>query len=107
MSCGVAHRCGSDPALLWLLYSLAATAPIRPLAWEHPYAAGTALKDKKTPKHLLITSCRKTQFGVYAFFTFTEDTHTHTHTHFTKYTFSKREVDSGLHFHRQYYTVGS
>ena len=31
-----------DPALLW--HSLAATAPIRPLAWEPPYATGAALK---------------------------------------------------------------
>ena len=34
MSCGVDHRCGSDPALLWLWHRLAATAPIGPLAWE-------------------------------------------------------------------------
>jgi len=27
-----------------------ATAPIRPLAWELPYAAGTALKSKKKKK---------------------------------------------------------
>ena len=37
-----------DPALLWLWCRLAATAPIQPLAWEHPYAAGTALKKKKS-----------------------------------------------------------
>ena len=30
-----------DPALLWLWHRPAATAPIRPLAWEPPYAAGT------------------------------------------------------------------
>ena len=42
---------GSDPAWLWLWQRLAATAPIRPLAWEPPYAAGAALKkDKKTHK---------------------------------------------------------
>ena len=33
-----------DPALLWLWCRLAATAPIRPLAWELPYAAGVAIK---------------------------------------------------------------
>ena len=44
MSCGVGRRCGSDLALLWLWRRLAATAPIRPLAWEPPYAAGEALK---------------------------------------------------------------
>ena len=47
MSCGVGHRGGSDPALLWLQCRLAASAPIRPLAWEPPYAAGMALKRKK------------------------------------------------------------
>ena len=29
---------GSNPALLWLWFRLVATAPIRPLAWEPPYA---------------------------------------------------------------------
>ena len=51
MSCGVGHRRSSDPALLWLWCRPAAVAPIRPLAWEPPYAAGVALeKDKKTKK---------------------------------------------------------
>ena len=36
-----------DPSLLWLWHRLAATAPIQPLAWELPYIAGVALKDKK------------------------------------------------------------
>ena len=51
MSCGVGHRCGSDPELL----RPAATAPIRPLAWEPPYAAGAALdkKDTHTQRKLL------------------------------------------------------
>ena len=55
MSCGVGHRRGSDLVLLWLWCGPAATAPIRPLAWELPYAAGatqeiatTAITDKKT-----------------------------------------------------------
>ena len=47
MSYGVGLRCGSDPALLWLWRRPAAVALIRPLAWEHPYAAGAALKRKK------------------------------------------------------------
>ena len=47
MSCGVGHRDGSDPVLLWLWCRVAAAAPIRPLAWELPYAAGVALKKKK------------------------------------------------------------
>ena len=42
MSCGVGRRRGLDPTLLWLWHRLAATAPIRPLAWEPPYAAGAA-----------------------------------------------------------------
>ena len=36
-----------DPALLWLWYRPAATAPIQPLAWEPPYAMGSALKKRK------------------------------------------------------------
>ena len=50
MSCGVARRRGSDLVLLWLWYRLAATALIRPLAWEPPYAMGAALKRQKTKK---------------------------------------------------------
>ena len=42
MSSGVGHRRSSDPALLWLWRRLVATAPIRPLAWEPPYAPGAA-----------------------------------------------------------------
>jgi len=50
-------RRGSDPKLLWLWSRLVAIAPIRPLAWEPPYAEGTAQEmakrqqqQKKTPK---------------------------------------------------------
>ena len=39
-----------DPALLWLWCRLAATAPIRPLAWEPPYAAGRAQEMAKRQK---------------------------------------------------------
>ena len=40
-----------DLALLWLWRRLAATAPIGPLAWEPPYAAGSSSrKGKKTKK---------------------------------------------------------
>ena len=45
MSCGVGHRQGSDPMLLWLWPE--AVAPIRPLAWAFPYALGVALKRPK------------------------------------------------------------
>ena len=50
MSCGVGRRCGSDPELLWLWCWPAATALIRPLAWEPPYATGAALEEKKKKK---------------------------------------------------------
>ena len=51
MSCGVGRRHSLDPALLWLWCRLVAIAPIRPLAWEPPYAALEALKkDKKKTK---------------------------------------------------------
>ena len=44
MSCSVGHRHDSDLALLWLWCRPAAAAPVRPLAWELPYAAGAPLK---------------------------------------------------------------
>ena len=50
MSYGIGCRRGLDPELLWLWCRLAATAPIRPLAWEPPYASGTALKSKNKIK---------------------------------------------------------
>ena len=50
MSCGIGCRLGSDPALLWLWHRPAAAAPIRPLAWEPPYAAGVALEKAKKKK---------------------------------------------------------
>ena len=50
MSCGIGHRHGSDPALLWLWCRPEATAPTGPLAWESPYAAGAALEKAKRQK---------------------------------------------------------
>ena len=44
------HRCGSDPKLLWLWYRPAATAPVGPLAWEIPCAAGVAIEKTKKRK---------------------------------------------------------
>ena len=38
-----------DPEVLWLWCKLAATAPIRPLAQERPYATGVAIKKKVHP----------------------------------------------------------
>ena len=49
--CGVGCRHGLDP-VLWLWYRRpASVAPIQSLAWELPYAAGTALKNKKKTKN--------------------------------------------------------
>ena len=50
MSCGVGHRLGSGPVLLWLWCRPAAVAPIPPLAWEPPYAMSAALKKAKKEK---------------------------------------------------------
>ena len=50
------RRCGSDPVLLWPLHRPAATALIRPLAWEPPYATGVALE-----KHTHAKVDQKTQ----------------------------------------------
>ena len=44
MSYGVNHRLRLDLSLLWLWGRQTAVAPIRPLAWELPHAAGAALK---------------------------------------------------------------
>ena len=49
MSSGMGRRCGSDPTLLW--HRTAATAPIRPPAWESSYAMGVALKRQKDKKN--------------------------------------------------------
>ena len=63
MSCGVGHRHGLDSMLLWLWCILAATALIRPLAWELPYATGTALEKKKyTYTYILGISWNQTVF---------------------------------------------
>ena len=50
MTYGEGHRRGSDPTLLWLWHRPEATSPIRPLAWEPPYATGVALKRQKRQK---------------------------------------------------------
>ena len=63
MSCAVGRRCGSDLVVLWLwLWGRpAATALIRPPAWEPPYATDAALKtDKKKNK----TNKKKAKLGV-------------------------------------------
>ena len=65
MSCGVGRRCSSDPALLWLWCWPAATALIRPLAWDPPYAAGAALEKtkKKNKKNNLLLIMTKQMKG--------------------------------------------
>ena len=50
MSCGVGCRCSLDPVWLWLWRRLTATALIRPLAWEPPYAVGATLEMAKRPE---------------------------------------------------------
>ena len=60
VSCGVGLGLGSDPALLWLWYRPAATAQIRLLAWEPPYATSAALKDRKTKKKICSDICMVT-----------------------------------------------
>ena len=58
MSYGVACRCSSDPAWLWLWCRLAVAAQIRPPAWGHPYAACAAFKEKKERER----HCRRSGF---------------------------------------------
>ena len=70
MSCGVGRRCSSDPSLLCLWRRPGATAPIRPLAWEPPYAAEVALEmaKKETKKkydfNYIFEICPDTSFFV-------------------------------------------
>ena len=55
MSCGVGQRHGLDLALLWLWHRSAPAAPIRPLAWELPYAVGAALRQKERIIIIIVT----------------------------------------------------
>ena len=50
MNCGVGHRRGSDPSLLWLWCRLTAIPPMGPLAWKPPYVAGVAPEKAKKKK---------------------------------------------------------
>ena len=55
-NCDVGRRCGSDLVLLWLWCRPAATALIRPLAWEPPYvveAAQEIAKKKKKEREVM------------------------------------------------------
>ena len=54
MNCGVGHRCSSDLGFLRPWHRPAATAPIRPIAWEPPFAMGVALKGQKDKKKYIM-----------------------------------------------------
>ena len=55
VSCGVGHRHGLYPVLLWLWRKWVSVALTQPLAWEPPHAAGMALKvGKKKRKKVLV-----------------------------------------------------
>ena len=58
--------------MLWLLRRLVATAPIRPLAWEPPYATGVALEKAKNVNNnkglSYLTSEKKTFYFFILFF---------------------------------------
>ena len=60
MGCGVGGRLTSDPELLWLWCRQTAVAPLQPPAWDPPYAAGAALKSKKTKQNKKQTILRGT-----------------------------------------------
>ena len=60
MSCGVGHRCSSDPALLCLWRRPAAAVLIHPLAWELPYAISGVLKRKKKMWYLYAENEKQT-----------------------------------------------
>ena len=58
VSCGIGHRHGSDPLLLWLWCRPADVVLFQLLAWELPYATGMALKKTKINKTWRDASCR-------------------------------------------------
>jgi len=55
VSCDTGCRCGLDPDLLRLWRRPVATALIRPLAWEPPYAVGVAQEMAKKKKDQIVT----------------------------------------------------
>ena len=64
MSCGVVRRLGLDLALLRLWCRPAGTGPIRPLAWEPPYAVEEALEKAKRQIYIYIFFSRYCKFFV-------------------------------------------
>ena len=53
-----------DPALPWLWNRPAAAAPIRPLAWEPPYAPGAAQEKAKRQKNKNKNKKQAVEYGV-------------------------------------------
>ena len=68
MSYGVGRKGGSDPELLWLWSRPAATASIRPLAWEPPHATGAALEKEKRQKKKKKRKKKENNLKNYKFF---------------------------------------
>ena len=68
MSCGVGLRHGLDPVWLWLWCRPAAAALIQTLVRELSYAAGAALRRKKSPlvrgESFLVHSRRQSLNGI-------------------------------------------
>ena len=56
--CSVGRRLSSGSPLLWLWCRPAATTPIRPLAWELPYAVSAALKKQKEKRNYVCAGAR-------------------------------------------------
>ena len=65
MSCGVGCRRVLDPALLWLWCRPVATAPLRPLAWEPPYAVGSAQEIAKRKRKEKNNNNKKRGYGIF------------------------------------------
>ena len=71
MSYGVGCRLSSDPELLWLWCGPVSMAPIRPQAWEPPYAMGAAqemakgLKKKKKKNEKTKKNKKTTKNSIY------------------------------------------
>ena len=65
-SCGVGHRHGLDPKLLWPWRRLAAVAPIWPPTLELPCAKGAALKNK-TKQSLVFTLLTVSSYPLWFF----------------------------------------
>ena len=56
LRCSVSRRRGSDPAFLWLWCRPTVAAPIRPPAWELPYAVAAALKSNNNSNKTKVVS---------------------------------------------------